>query len=313
MGLEFSSDSVMFNLTVRTGEAVSVSALIESRERKLKNIERCIVSTLALLGCMLILFSPVTFAAEKKVFGKKVPEVKATAKKAPEAKESDVRVIEDTFIISDPTVAKDEKLLFGVSVDYFSTTYDFRDPDIPGTIKASEPGITVFVAKGNFTTQLAYRTGSTYLSANGVGQYAGVSVTGDVRTTMLEATMRWLARNYSTSFVTPYFGVAYYKQSDSANVTATNVNTGATASESIGQTVDALAPSIGGIFPINEKIGFRLEVRRYFAFKDNLTDNRNYLTVYYNLTKSLNAQLGYQSWPSYNATGVFMLLGYTFR
>lgn len=256
-----------------------------------------------MLGIAFVLLSPGATAAEKKVTGKKVPEEKV----------SDVRVIEDTFVIYDPTVAKDEKLLYGVSVDYFSTTYDFNDPDFPGKINTIEPGITGFVAKGNFTTQLAYRTGTSTLSAKGVGSFAGVSVTGDVKTTMFEATLRWLARDYATAFVTPYFGIAYYNHSDKATVIATNDGTGATASESVGRAVDAFAPSVGGIFPLNQKIGFRLEMRRYFALTDNLTDNRNYLTMYYNINKSLNAQIGYQSWPSSNATGVFMLLGYTFR
>jgi hypothetical protein len=282
----------------------------------MKNTTGLGILSSVMLGMSFILLSPIASAAEKQVTkGKRAVEEKPAVEE---------RVIEDTFVINDPTVAKDAKLLYGVSVDYFSTTVKTDSPTLPFTRNFIEPGISGFVARGDFTALLSYRAGSSSINSTGTGAAAGLTIAGDSKQTVLEGSVRWLARDYTTKFITPYLGFGYFQ--NTADYTFT-VNPGGSV-VTAHKTAQALVPAVGGIIPVNAKIGFRAEMRRYFgsvkssvndgtstinSSSDNAAENRDYLTMYYNIDKSLNAQLGYQFWPDSNATGYYMMLGYTFR
>jgi len=236
------------------------------------------------------------------------------------------RVIEDSLVYDDPTVAKPNSWLYGLSVDYNNTTANAAATDTQGNVNyqktvSSTVGASAFAGYGNFTLMGTYTPGRSTAS---VPAYAvtinQTSWTGDL-------TLRWLVMDLQTRYFVPYLLGSYMKAggTDSMNVYVNGVQ------EINKYTAQGPGVGFGGIIPLTEKYGFRADVRDYFA-KVNTTSNvfpqyfnsnkniqyiRSTLTGYYNFTDSINLQIGVQNSFTKNqsmssATGFYTKLGYTF-
>ena len=127
-------------------------------------------------------------------------------------------------------------------------------------------------------------------------------------------TLRWLARDLSTSFVTPYLlaGYAWVDTRADINIT-TGPRNGCTGTTNYSRDFKYTAPllGIGGIFPFTETMGARLDGRykRYYIATHALgtcpqatadgTGGDLTATGYYLITSAWNFQLGakYQTIP----------------
>jgi hypothetical protein len=243
------------------------------------------------------------------------------------------RVIEETLLVKDPTVASAGKWKVGGAAEfwYVNGKYNFYDSSGnkvgDGTISFTQPGGNFFAGYGDFTVQGTYRSGKGDLNAN-IGT---LSYTTHTKQTDDELTLRWLIRAWSSRVLTPYVLVGY---SETKTVEDRTITAGAfvwtcTGQKTASYTTDYKAPllGIGGIFPISEKFGVRLDGRykHYRATQtcSGLTGTGNggdgTLTGYYNITDSWNLQLGGKytylnggsdiSWSS--RVGFFGMLGYS--
>jgi hypothetical protein len=75
------------------------------------------------------------------------------------------RVIEESLVYDDPTVAKPGKWLFGASVDYYNYTaqgqaYDSNNNKYPSSQNFSQPGASAWAGYGDFSLLMAYKQGS---------------------------------------------------------------------------------------------------------------------------------------------------------
>jgi hypothetical protein len=233
------------------------------------------------------------------------------------------RVIEDSLVYNDPTVAKGDQLIMGVSADYF--TYTQSRSLLGGNItnQFSQPGITGFAGKGNFSASLSYRSGTEQVSGSfPIPGYspAMITVTGTAKSNSSEIMLRWLARDWATKYFTPYAAVIYI--SSAADNSLTFVSGGTTYNYSYTSKATIQGAIVGGIFPVSATYGFRAEAGRGYGNQtvdsqsSTFAGTRYIATMYYNVTKAWNAQLGYKRYVidgGGNETGYYAMLGYTMR
>jgi hypothetical protein len=234
------------------------------------------------------------------------------------------RVIEDSLVYKDPTVAHQNQIVEGISLDYFSFSQDLRvpinnNPDLTGTMTYQQPGISGFVGSGDFTVMASYRSGTGTASFNGVVNNVAVTVNDSFNRSEYELDLRWLMTKFQTNYFTPYALIGY--GGSTMNQTITLV--GYTNTFTADNTATAPLIGVGGIIPISEKIGFRID-DKFGLISDtsggvtnNFNENRLTATMYYNFAEAWNAQLGarYESYSdgSPSTTGGYAMLGYTFR
>jgi hypothetical protein len=139
-----------------------------------------------------------------------------------------------------------------------------------------------------------------------------------------EFDLRWLMSNFQTTYFTPYALVGYVGTKFNSTLTTPLLPSYSSSSEAL-----STAPliGVGGIIPISQKFGFRIDEKFGFV-SDTFSDstgsvsssyniNRLTTTAYYNFADSWNGQLGlrYESnnigTPS--TTGFYAMLGYTIR
>ena len=246
------------------------------------------------------------------------------------------RTIEDTLVVTDPTVARQGNWKIGGAVEYWATSTQLDLYNSSGTkvgdsnLKLNQSGFNIFGAYGNFTLQGTRRSGSGDLSET----VNGVAYGGPQKQTDEEYTLRWL---FPHETISPYLLAGYGKTEVKQDLT---LNTGGfvwscTGTTSMTQTTTYKGPLIGGgaIVPFNEKFGIRGDMRFHFNKGDNVYSgtgcvNKNSsgvgydltFTAYWNIVAGLNAQLGGKAtWlnagtdvPDWFKWGLFAMLGYSF-
>jgi len=223
------------------------------------------------------------------------------------------RTIEETLVVTDPTVAAAGKWKLGGAVEYWWVRQNYTLVDNNGnevgdaTLTYKQPGFNLFGAYGNLTLQATRRSGDGDFNAT-----AGtLSYTGPQKSTDEEYTLRWL---FPTRAVSPYLLVGYAKTkleqtydipTSSAFVWACN------GTKHLETKTDFKGPLFGGgaIVPFSEKLGMRADLRLKYN-KVNQTRNGTAascnnvensalgydftMTGYWNIVGGLNAQLGFK-------------------
>jgi hypothetical protein len=254
------------------------------------------------------------------------------------------RVGEDT-LIKDPEVAAPGKWKVGGALEYWYVREETTPPQGSATshVTSNQVGANAFAGYDNFTLQYTHRSGDEHLDTSADISGGPFITSQEVKRDSDEMTLRWLARDWSTSLVTPYFLAGYAWGDSKADI---NVTTGqrnaCTGTASYSREFKFTAPflGIGGIFPFTDAMGARVDGRykRYQTTTQMLgacpglsrDGNGTDLTAtgYYIITPAWNVQLGvkYQTVPGaalQNAPGVtvegnnskrfgvFGMLGYT--
>jgi len=238
------------------------------------------------------------------------------------------RVAEDT-LVRDPEVAALGKWKVGGALEYWYVRTTTSVPQGSGTtlLTYNQFGGNAFAGYDNFTLQYTQRSGKGHFdtSANVAG---GPFTTSQVLNQVnKEVTLRWIARDFSTAFVTPYLIAGYAWTDSRADITLTSGQiSGCTGTSSYTRESTYTAPllGIGGIFPVTETIGARLDgkykpyhinTHALGACKEVSTNGDGgdlTATGYYLMTPEWSLQLGakYQSVPGgalYNAPGALVM------
>jgi hypothetical protein len=253
------------------------------------------------------------------------------------------RVIEETLILKDPTVAQQGQSIFGASAEalYINAPFKSFSTSDDGTLeegraKATSYGGNVFAGYGDFTAQYTYRAARghstlTHEPSASVPERYSHSVEAVPR--QQEVLLRWLGRGISTSWCTPYLYLGYtWLDSDFNDVRSTGTWP-ASGTDTLHSVVDTRS-SIGGvgfIIPFSESTGLRGDVgithttmksarQGHNVVEDTGIGSRWTGTYYWSFAKNWNAQLGgrYEYFNGERAgsmtiAGVFAMLGVTFK
>jgi len=246
------------------------------------------------------------------------------------------RTIEETLVVSDPTVAASGKWKVGGALEYWwvRTNYDLVDSSGnkvgDSTLTFKQPGFNLFAAYGNLTVQATRRSGEgDYTAIAGTLQYSGPQESTDE-----EITLRYL---FPTRSVSPYVLLGYAK----TELTQTfNLNSppasvwSCSGTRTMQQKTEYKGPLFGGgaIFPFSEKFGARTDLRLKYNSGSSKTGNCaertgngfGYdftATGYYNITQGWNLQAGAKmQWlnagedvPQWFRIGLFGMVGYSYR
>jgi len=229
------------------------------------------------------------------------------------------RVVEESLVYDDPTVAKPGRWLFGVGVDYYNYSSRTQFTNNSGQTynsdtKFSQPGASAWIGYGDFTLLSSYRQGS------GTTNFPGnTGYTTDQKE--FDLSLRYLIKPLGAKYFVPYVLAGY---------TRLEVKDTISPSQAITTTTyNAPGIGVGGIIPITEKYGLRADYRRYKGTSSSQSndpaDNFNpwtqfvkiTATAYYNITDNINLQLGARTQysvtvPLSTTTGGYLSLGFTF-
>lgn len=236
------------------------------------------------------------------------------------------RVIEETLIYKDPTVALAGKWGSGVSVDYYNLKNSTPQFGRPADYSFGQHGLSGWVGYGDISVLLSVKKGGGTQAA--VFPDIGPSK-GDVDRKETEIALRWLMRSFSTSFMTPYLVAGYVDGKLDTTYSFSN------DPGKIYYVRDYNAPlvGIGAIIPFSEKIGMRVDGK--YLWSDNKTATssaglttlksefsakryRATVTGYLNISGGLNLQAGYRFEKNQNSENsadksVYAMLGYSFK
>lgn len=254
------------------------------------------------------------------------------------------RVVEETLVLKDPTVSSSGKWVFGAALEglYTNGPYTFNNGDQAenGHVNATKPGLNLFAGYDDFTVNYAYRkgnedvTGLYHTSTAAVPFNYSQALTKS--TTENEITVRWLLRDLSMPYFTPYLYAGYVDIKSNGTDTITtpglvwsNNNNSPTLAETTEFKGTMLG--VGGIIPMTAQVGFRIDgaltstSATYSASNGRLATGsgiggRFTGTMYYNIAQGWNIQAGgrYQYLNGGNAggnyiTGVFAMIGYSYK
>ncbi len=254
------------------------------------------------------------------------------------------RVIEETLILRDPTVAAPNKWLVGGALEYWYITGEYTITDNAGNtlgegdIKYNQPGWNAYAGYGDFTVFFTSRSGDGDLDITYGPNTMGVPVAVNTKSTVeqedREISLRWIF--LKRPHFAPYAVVGYswtdYEQEEV--IQTPGITWTATGNNTRRETIEYTAPFIGGgaIIPINDRFGVRAEARVKFYDADRTqtglpSDSGSGIggdatvTGYVNIIEGLNLQLGGR-WTHLDAGdaggtvsrwGWFAMLGYVHR
>lgn len=236
------------------------------------------------------------------------------------------RVVEESLVYDDPTVAKPGSWIFGASADYYNYTtqgaaYDSNSNTYPTTQHWSQPGASLWAGYGNFSLIASYKNGT------GTTNVPAANTNWTTKNTETEVNLRYLITPLQMKYFVPYVMAGYIHSVDKDTLSNVYINGVQEVNTTTGKGPGL---GIGGIIPVTEKYGFRADYRRYagtssttspvpaFNTSSNIQFIRMTATAYYNITENINAQLGVrtqyvQNRPNTTATGGYLSLGYTFH
>ncbi len=232
------------------------------------------------------------------------------------------RVVEESLVYDDPTVARPGKWIFGLSVDYLNTSANSETKDSTGDANgyqksnSSQVGGSAVLGYGDLSLLINYAPSKTTINNNSGVKTAETAWLGEVN-------LRWLIMDLKTKYFVPYVlgGYVRYMSSGTSTGTWTGWQKG---------TIEGPGLGVGGIVPLTEKYGFRADIKQYYANSTTTNSNVSYnttdkqqfwmitATAYYNITQNINFQLGAQNnfiqgIPYSSQTGFYGKLGYTFH
>ncbi len=234
------------------------------------------------------------------------------------------RVIEDSLVYNDPTVAKAGKWVGGVSADFYAfqvpiTQYDSNFNPLSATQSLNMTGLSGYAGYDDFTLMVSYRQGSS------TTQMGASSIVASSTPYQTEINLRYLATPLATKYFVPYFLVGYVGIHSNylLNVTVNG------AQENNFTNIQGYGGGLGGIIPLTDKWGFRIDERIYSGSVTttsiipsfNTSSNSNFyqttLASYYNFTEQINGQLGLRTETTtgaYGSTnyGLYATIGYRF-
>jgi hypothetical protein len=234
------------------------------------------------------------------------------------------RVLEDSLVYDDPTVSKPGKWAFGGAVGAYYSNSNTSGTDTSGNVNTAtqqftQPQGSLFAGYGDFTLLARYqKINATTGFTNNTMKNSGDTYSVD---------LRWLITDLQVRYFVPYVLASYVNQTE--NYTFSNIDHGV---QQTGKTVSK-GPGfgLGGIIPITDKYGLRADLRQYNAnpittsnLYSGLNSNRNIqyrlaqATAYYNITDSINLQVGGQytyiaNQAQSTSYGFVMSLGYTYH
>ena len=212
------------------------------------------------------------------------------------------RVVEDSLVYDDPTVARPGNWVYGAGIGAYYSNANTSGNDTAGnavnaTQQYTQPQASAFVGYSDFTLLLRYQR----IAAT--TQFPGNTLTNKGNT--YSADLRYLVTPLQAKYFVPYVLASYVDQTENETFSYVN-NSGV---RQTGKNV-AKGPGlgIGGIVPITEKYGVRLDVRQYnatvrsssnlfseFNSSRNIEYRQGQVTAYYNLTDHINLQVGAQA------------------
>lgn len=252
------------------------------------------------------------------------------------------RVIEETLVVKDPTVAERGNWIAGGAFEYWyvagkMTQYNNANQKVAeGDLKFTQPGGSGWIGYGDFTLMFTTRSGSgdqdmTY--AAGTINAASLKTTSDVKQKDNEFIVRWLARGLSTRFFTPYVVAGYTQTKFDQDETLQpgffwTIN--GTPTRQFRYTYKGPVLGLGAIFPINETFGVRVDGRAKFYSAELVSDygkttgngvGGDFITTgYVNFLRNFNIQAGFKlaslrggDVGYLNRSGLFGMIGYTAR
>jgi hypothetical protein len=244
------------------------------------------------------------------------------------------RTIEDTLVVTDPTVARSGMWKIGVAAEYWATntTLDIVDANTGATIgtsttKLNQSGYNFFAGYGNFTFMATKRSGTGDYNASERGFTYG----GPQKQTDEEYTLRWL---FPSQRISPYVLLGYARTEVKQDLTLNGGTWSCTGTPNLTETTVYKGPMVGGgaILPFNEKFGMRGDIRLNWNSGEDRLSGTNCnggtstglgyaatVTGYWNIIGGLNAQLGAKmTWlnagenvPDWFKWGVFGMIGYS--
>ena len=173
---------------------------------------------------------------------------------------------DDMLVINDPEVAARGKWKIGGALEYWYVRETTSAPQGSGYshLTFNQFGGNTFAGYDNFTFQYTRRSGDGHQDTSAVTTGGLITTSQELKRVDNELTLRWLARDFTTSFVTPYLlaGYAWFDTRADVTLTSGQIN-GCTGTSSYTREIRATAPflGIGGIFPITETTGARLDGR----------------------------------------------------
>jgi hypothetical protein len=252
------------------------------------------------------------------------------------------RIIEETLVVRDPTVAAANNWVVGGAVEYWYVKGAFNEYNganqkiATGDIQFDQPGGSLWVGYGDFTFMYTGRSGKgdeTLTYSPGAINAQSLTTHSDVKQTDSEFLVRWLARGLSARWVTPYAVVGYTQTKFSIDETLPTgffwtVNNSPT--RHYQYTYKGPLAGIGAIFPFTETFGARVDGRLKFYSAEvtseygkttgNGTGGDFILTGYMNFLRGFNLQAGYKfaslqggDVGYQNRNGLFGMLGYSAR
>jgi hypothetical protein len=238
------------------------------------------------------------------------------------------RVAEDT-LVRDPEVAALGKWKVGGALEYWYVRETTSPPQGSGTsnVTFNEFGGNAFVGYDNFTFQYTQRRGEGHFDTSANVGGGLVTTHQELNQVNKEVTLRWIGRDFSTAFVTPYLLAGYAWIDSRFDITLTSGQKGGcTGTASYSREGRYMVPllGIGGIFAFTETLGARLDGRykRYHidtqtlgvcpAVSTNGDGGDLTATGYYLMTPQWSFQVGakYQRVPGgaiQNAPGVVVI------
>lgn len=255
------------------------------------------------------------------------------------------RVIEETLVVSDPTVASPRNWIVGAAAEVWYVSGDYVQTDnnnnkiADGNLSFTQPGGSLWVGYGDFTVLFTARSGKgdqTLTYGPGVVAAQSVTTTSEIRQKDTEIILRWLARPLSGRWVVPYGVVGYtetkFDQDETLPAGSPPWPMINTQTRHFRYTYKGPLLGIGAIFPITEMFGARVDGRIKFYDAEVTSEYGKksgsgagadiIVTGYMNFWRGFNLQAGIKA-SSLNGGeelgsavtrgGVFGMLGYTAR
>ncbi len=254
------------------------------------------------------------------------------------------RVIEETLVLTDPTVAARDKWLIGLGLEYWQVSGDYIITNnagtkiADGTIDYSQPGYNFYVGYGDFTLFFTGRSGDGTLdltyAPGALGPAQTLRSTSTVEQEDREIMLRWMF--YKSAHFNPYAlaGYSWTDYEETETLTTPGFIWTATGTPARTKKVEYTAPllGLGAVIPFNESFGLRVDGRIKFydakrtgngftTVEDSGTGGDFTGTFYWNIFQGLNAQVGGrfmhldggEAIGSVSRTGFFASLGYVLR
>jgi len=254
------------------------------------------------------------------------------------------RVIEETLVVTDPTVATAGNWLVGGALEYWYISGDYIITDASnnvlaeGDIKYKQPGFNLYAGYGDFTVLFTSRSGDGTLdlayAPGALGPATTLISSARVEQEDREISLRWIFSK--SEHFAPYLlaGYSWTDYEEAETLTTPGFIWTATGTPTRTKTIEYTAPliGIGAILPFNEKFGVRVDGRvKFYSAKRTrsgfASDEGDGIggdmtgTAYLNIFEGLNLQLGGRfthldagdAGGTVSRWGWFGMLGYTHR